>query len=365
MPNLLITSMGGAGSRNLVESLRFRIPDHEYRIVGTHFDPVELAKSDLEHLFLVPKASDRERYVEAHLRLIDRFDIDVLIPNSDNEALVFAEAGERIPCRHLLPDARQIEAVQDKLHFHEILHRHGCGTVPNIPIESLDDIEPAVRALPQAERYWIRMRQGSGSVGATWFANASQARRWVELWCELREFTPANFVLSSFLPGRDFCVSLVMQDGEFCLGKIYERLAYWNMDVSMSGMGSAPRSSQTVAETEPIDEARNAVRAVCTEFGVAPNGHYQADLKCDDNGRPIVTEINIGRFPMTSPQFDRVGQHSPLVQYLSLALHPEVQLPRIGYDLDPGIVILRGPDMPVMFVKQARIDDLERNRLNG
>ena len=96
-----------------------------------------------------------------------------------------------------------------------------------------------------------------------------------------------------------------------------------------------------------------------------PFGHglYQADLKCDENGTPHVTEINIGRFPQTSTHFDRVGRYRMLELYLALILRPQEELPRNVYDLDPGKYVLRGIDMPVMFVDASRVEEIKRNRM--
>jgi carbamoyl-phosphate synthase large subunit len=336
-------------------------PDlRDYEVIGTHFDPLELAKSDIEKRFLVPKAADRAAYLEAHLKLIRRFDVGILIANSDKEVAAFASIADELPCRHLLPDETLTEAVQDKLRFHRILKNHGCATVPNVALEDHTGLGEAVKALGPREKFWIRLRSGAGSVGATWLNNAEQAEKWVELWCTLRGFERKDFILAEFLPGRDFNVSTLYQNGEHVVGKVYERLSYWHSDVSMSGMGSTPNSSVTVADIEPIRRANHAVEAVCAEFRMRPHGYFNVDLKCNAQGDPFVTEINIGRFPMTSPQHDRVGRHNLLKLYLQLVQNSNSELPRGVFDVDPGIYILRGPDMPVTFVTAAAMDALKQ-----
>ncbi len=52
--------MGGSGSLNLVNSLRLFDHERRHKVVGTHFDPYELTKSDLPHLYTVPRAGDEE-----------------------------------------------------------------------------------------------------------------------------------------------------------------------------------------------------------------------------------------------------------------------------------------------------------------
>ncbi len=361
MPKLLITSMGGTGSLNLVNTLRGFDTAHEYEVIGTHYNPYELAKSDLKNLYVVPKAKNGPEFVDAHVRLIEKHGVDVLIANSDIEAAVFSANRHRLPCRHLLPPAEQIDAVQDKFGFFDLLRSQGCRTVPNIPIKSRDGVGAAIDKLQlgEDERFWIRLRSGAGSQGATWLHTELQALRWIDLWQELRGVEATDFVLAPFLPGRDFCVSVLFQDGEMCVAKVYERLAYWAEDVSLSMMGSTPKVSRTIDEREPIEATIDAVEAVCRAFDLKPHGLYQADLKCDVAGTPYVTEINIGRFPMTSPQFDRVGKYSQFSLYLQLAMHPSVVLPRGVYDLDPGWVFLRGVDVPLVITRDQRVAEIE------
>lgn len=360
MANILITSMGGSGSLNLVNSLRLLPNASDYAVVGTHFNPYELAKSDLDALFMVPKAADEEAYMERHAALIEEHDIDVLIANSDVEAAVFARHLDKVMCGHLLPKPEQVAAVQDKYDFHMLLKNAGCHTVPNLPVPSRDGLEEAVAGLKlgKDERYWIRLREGAGSQGATWLHTVEQGQKWMDLWCELRGMSPTDFVVAPFLPGRDFCVSVLFQNGELSVGKVYERLAYYTEDVSLSMMGSTPKTSQTVAERPPVDATVEAVRGVCKAFDTVPHGLYQADLKCDADGIPFVTEINIGRFPMTSPQFDRVGKHSQLDLYVKLAQDANAPLPRDVYDFDPGWVFLRGVDLPLVIERAERIESL-------
>jgi hypothetical protein len=360
MTTLLITSMGGSGSNNMVETIRSFDTRGEYRIIGTHFDPYELVKSDLEDLFIVPKAVDVEAYCAAHEKLIREQGVDVLIANSDKEVAAFSASGKEIPCKHLLPDHRLVEPVQDKYGLYQILEKQGCPVVPNVPVASIEALPDVISSLPKGDTFWIRLRNGSGSLGAAWMHTADQARRWVELWTELRGFEPEDFIVAPFLPGRDFCVALLFQDGEFAIGKAYERLRYLTGGISISNMGSTPSASATAKETLPIEISIQAVEAVYREHGRRPHGYFQLDLKCSAEGTPYVTEINIGRFPMTSPQFDRVGRYCLLELYLQMILEPDQKLPRGVFDLEPGVVMLRSVDFPGKFVRQEEVDAMAK-----
>ncbi|MBT4710140.1 MAG: hypothetical protein HOB82_01255 [Alphaproteobacteria bacterium] len=324
---------------------------------------MELAKGEADHQYLVPSASDEADYVAAHKRIAAKHDADVLIANSDVEVAVWSRHREDIPCKHLIPDPQVVAGVQDKFEFSQLLKRHGCDTVPNAPITSIDLIPDALAEIPAGEKFWIRRRGGSGSVGATWLTSADQAKKWLELWQEMRGFQADEFVVAPFLPGRDFCVATLWQNGEFAVGKIYERLTYWGAQGSLSSMGSSPDCARTVAETWPIEQAKKAIQAVCSEFGTQPHGFYQADLKCADDKTALVTEINIGRFPQTSTHFDRVGEYRMLELYLQLILDPGQNLPRDVLDVVADRFVLRGIDMPVKLVDKATLDAFEENRI--
>ena len=100
MTNILITSMGGSGSLNIVDSLRLLPNADDHHVVGTHFNPYELAKSDLEDLYIVPKAADEAAFMDRHVEIIKKHEIDVLIANSDIEAAVFTRNLDRVECHH-------------------------------------------------------------------------------------------------------------------------------------------------------------------------------------------------------------------------------------------------------------------------
>ena len=364
MPTILITSMGGSGSLNLVDTIRLNDPEGRYRVVGSHFDPFELAKSDLEALYVVPKAKDDLPFAEAHARIIEREGVDLLIANSDKEVASFAKHLDLISCKHLIPNQDMVDTVQDKFGLNRILAKHGNPVVKNVPIPSREGIADAVaEVLRHCDKFWIRLRMGAGSLGATWMYTAEQAEKWVDVWCQLRGFSPEDFVLAPFLPGRDFCVALLFNRGRLVVGKIYERLRYATGGLSISGMGSTPGASQTVDEKKPVDTCIRAVRAVCQEYATEPHGFYQLDMKCDQAGTAYVTEINIGRFPMTSPQFDRVGEHSMLNLYMDMILDENAKLPDGVYDFDPGIYILRAMDLPCAFVKKEKVEDIAKRTI--
>jgi hypothetical protein len=356
---LLLTSAGGVGSNSLVETLKSQLKA-DYYIIGTHYDPLELVKSDIDKVFVVPKASDKKAYIKAHIDIIEKFSVDAVIVNSDVEVEVFSRYKDEISCRIIIPSEEIVSFVQDKFKLNRLLDESGYNAILNISINDKNSIQDAVSELRlrEGDKFWIRTRRGSGSLGASWFYTAEQAEKWVSLWGELRGIPSNEYIVSPFLPGRDFCVVTVWDKGKVVLGKIIERIKYLAGNVTLSGMDSSPCMSITVDDVEPIDESINVINAVYKKFKEKPHGYYQTDIKCSSEGVPYVTEINIGRFPMINSHFDRVGKYSPLEVYMNLLFEKNFRHPDTIYDLDPDKYILLSVDSPVLFVDKGKVDSI-------
>lgn len=353
---LLITSMGGCGSNNLVETIRHFAPGH-YKIIGTHYNPLELVKAEVDQSFLVPKVVDEEAFIEAHLTIIREQGVDALIINSDKEVAIFSKYKSQLPCRVLLPDSDIVNSIQDKYTFNRILAKHDCRTVMNVPVDPVQGVVHALKVMgfKSGEKFWLRSRGGSGSQGACWFYTAEQAEKWMSLLIDIKGMSADEFVVAPFLPGRDFAVVTVWDCGQLILAKVVERLEYFMGSVLLSGMGSTPSVSKSVCDLEPIKTSEVAITAIYSEYGQQPHGYYHSDLKCDAEGNPYVTEINIGRFPMINPHFDRIGRYRPTLYYLDLLFDRDIVAPDVVYDFDPDKYILRSINQKTLFIDAAEL----------
>ena len=316
---LLVLGAGTGPSNNLIRSLRAgRRP---YRIVGCHDDRFMLRKSSADHNYLVPNSS-QPAFLDAICSVIESERIDLLIPDSDPDVKAVSVLRDRIPCRVFLPANEVIDLCQDKYALTMFLRERGIPAPLTFPVSSIDEIDEIFLRLARNSRLWCRIRTGQGSAGALPVESAEQARSWIKYWEAIRGVPVTSFTISEYLPGRDYSLQCLWNEGKLVLSKMSERLAYFNPGNSPSGMSSTPALAKTVLEPQVADVCSSAIAAVDPRA----SGIFCFDLKERADGTPCVTEINAGRFAMITNIYDMVGRHNMAVTYVRIAMGETVKI---------------------------------------
>jgi carbamoyl-phosphate synthase large subunit len=350
---VLVTSAGGGAANNLIRALRACRPG--LRIVGTNIDEFSLARSLADRNYLVPRADAGDTYVDAIRRIVAAERIDLVMPQNDAEVGPIGRCRAILGTRVLLPSDETIERCQDKFLLHGHLTGRGVRMAETHAVERLDEIDAIVQRLGSPERMWCRMRRGSGSMGSLPVSSAAQARFWISYWEEMRGVSSGAFLLSDYLPGRDFAFQSLWHEGELVLAKTCERLSYLMGDRMPSGTSSTPRVGRLVREPAVNEAGIAAVRAVDPQA----TGIFSVDLKQDRQGMPCITEINIGRFFMISPAFHAVGRHRMADLYLRLAFDEGVHVPtdeRLDDIGDDEVFLVRELDHEPAVLTKSAID---------
>jgi len=355
---LLILGAGGGGGNNLIRSLKQSGLD--LRILGSNCLSHAVAKSTAEVTYLLPESESSE-YLPKLLGVVDSESVDLIIPNNDREVAMISKLRGELPCRVFLPDHETVLTCQDKHRFYQVLQSIGAKMSPSVSISGISGIEDAMSILPSSDRYWVRPRRGSGSRGATWVRTSDQARKWIELWVDLRGYHAEDFQISVFLPGRDYNFQSVWKDGQLIVGSLVERLSYYMGATRLSGMASTPEIARTLHDPRAINNAIEAIRAVSK----VPNGSFNVDMKGDANGDMHITEINIGRFPMITTLHDSSGEFNCAESYVRCAFKmPNNILNPI--DIKEGFVLIRELDTEPLVIHEKKIkgfsaDELRKN----
>lgn len=312
-PRLLVMGAGSGASNNLIRSLR--AGDPSLVIVGCNADRFVLKKSLAGENHLIPSCAD-SGFGEAVRHVVETEGIDLLIPNSDPDVRAITGLNGDLRCRLFLPARRVIELCQDKYELTVYLRSHGIPAPRTHAVTDLERIEELFLRLGSRSRFWCRIRTGGGSMGAIPVKRAEQARSWIRYWEEMRGVPAASFTISEYLPGRDFSLQCLWNDGTLVLAKMSERLSYFGGAHSPSGVSSTPALGKTVLEPRVVEVCTAAIRAVDPKA----SGVFCFDLKEDEEGVPCVTEINAGRFAMITNIYDLAGRHNMAVTYVRLAL---------------------------------------------
>jgi len=329
---LLVMAAGTGACNNLVRSLR--AGDENVSIVGCNDDRFTLKQSTADRLYLTPPTSS-PTFGPALLRLVEHDKIDLVIPSGDQDVLVLAGLREQLGSRCFLPDSAIIDVCRDKLALTQFLGSRGVPVPVTGPVSSLGDLGALFRHLGPSRPLWCRARAGSRSLGAAPVNTVRQARAWIRYWAEVRGIPVDRFIVSEYLPGRDFMCMSLWRQGRLVLISTFEKLSYFGGEAHPSGTSSLSSLAKTIIDDRLVDICCQAVGALSS----SASGAFSIDLKENRDGLACITEINAGRFFIGMTAFDHVCRERAASVYVRLALGEAVELP------DPRVTI---PDFYVV-----------------
>lgn len=347
---ILVQGAGSGGGNNVIHSLRKS--EMETRILGSNCLHHSVLKSTADQTFLLPESSKPD-YLSALQDLIVKEKIDMVVPQSDREVNAVSLNRDQLNCRVFLPEHDIVETCQDKHSMFLKLNKANVKTASAVPLETLDDVDKAFEALPDSPKYWVRLRKGSGSKGATWVKTPRQAKAWIELWVDLRGQKISDFHILPFLPGRDYAFQSVWKNGELVVAKMCERLEYFMGSLRLSGMSSTPEIARTLRDDQALETIFKAINTVADK----PNGNFNLDLKADADGAMNVTEFNVGRFCMITPIFDRTGVANTVEAHVRCAFDEDFKI-KEPIDIAEDYYLIRELDTEPLVIHKSEWDKL-------
>jgi carbamoyl-phosphate synthase large subunit len=303
---------------------------------------------------LIPPAG-HPQWVRALRHVLDAEAIQLIIPTVDADVTVLSHSRNRLHRYLFLPSASLLDACQDKYKLIARLSEQGLDVPATCPVEDPKDITDIFRQLGRTRPLWCRVRTGAGALGALPVQTPEQARSWIRYWGEMRGVSASSFILSEYLPGRDFGCQSLWKDGELILVKTYERLSYLGIGSQPAEISSVAALAKTVAEPRVADTCVKAIRSLDERA----SGIFSADLKENAKGVPCITEINAGRFSSATNIFDLVGKYNMATTFVQLAGGDSVGLRQV-YDAVEDWYMLRDIDgFPRLFPASEFFDNIE------
>jgi len=300
MNRVLVLSAGGPAGINFIKALKL---GGITAIYGTDSNKYHLILSEKYTLrsFLIPRYNE-EGYIDEINKIIDIYKIDFVHAQSDDEVMVLGDNRDKINAKTFLPPNPIIRYCQDKW----LTSTNWSNYWPDANAIVLKDWENLFQYLAKLITkwgpLWIRAISGAGGKGSTLCMLPSQGYHWLKYWWS--RDSSMEFMVQKYLSGRNIAWQSVWKNGSLLTSQARERVEYIYPNLAPSGITGTPTVQRTLNERK-IDRA--AVIAV-TSVHKKPNGVYSVDLKENENGAPIPTEINCGRFFTTSYFFAYAGK---------------------------------------------------------
>lgn len=349
---ILVTGAGGSAASNFIDALRLEFPNIE--IVGADASPYMLALANLEKKILIPKASDPS-FIAKINEAIEEFNIDLIHCQPDPEVTTLGKNREQVKVPTFLPSNDALRIAGDKELFATALRKKQIPMPVTATGSNSPDFKKSVEELLKSfPKLWVRARTGAGSRASLPVSNVSQAISWIEWWISEKGMNWADFMVSEFLPGKEFALQTVWQNGQLIAAEARERVAYLYGFLSPSGQSSTPSIARSTQDSRVYDLGIKGILAL----DETPNGIYCADIKEDYEGNLKITEVNAGRFFTTSNFFAHAGVNMPAM-VIKAALGE--QLKPVGIATIPeNLYWVRMVDMGFKLIKEEEFEKIRR-----
>ena len=97
--NILITCVGGTLTPDLVTKVK-KSTKYKINVIGTDVNKKASGKFFCDYFEVVPKGSEKIKYVEKIFYLIKKYHIDIILPTSDEEALTLSKKKKMIEAKN-------------------------------------------------------------------------------------------------------------------------------------------------------------------------------------------------------------------------------------------------------------------------
>lgn len=347
---ILVTGACGVTSRSVVRSLKHSPHFGNSKFIGTDVcdNLYGIAERLYDVIYRVPHSAD-DRYTDTVNEVCKRENVDLAIVIPELEVIHWTRHEMPVPC--LLPPKKFCCTAGSKTALYKMLEY--SGVVPGYEIVARTALLAQGFAPASGWPCWIRdhgigSTSGRGSLLAT---NCDELRAWVVLNPKIE-----SFMISEFLPGRNFACHLLYHNGKLIKTGIYERLAYFMGRIVPSGISGNISQGRLLNDARVLDVSISAVETICRHTNETMRGLVAVDLREDPHGNPKVTEINLRHVACTSA-FASAGNNLAEAQVFATLSMPD-RVGTLEHTYPPGNYILRDIDGPALWVSELELPPL-------
>ncbi|MEE9439752.1 MAG: hypothetical protein V3V14_12175, partial [Saprospiraceae bacterium] len=307
---VLILGAGGPAGVNFMRALMIAGNTNVYGTDTNKYHVYLAAKSTKKSYHMNTPKGNLDRKIKAINEIIEENKIELVHAQPDGAVRFLSDNRDKIKSKVFLPDKEVIEKCQNKMWTALIWSEHNLCTEPmSIEVRATLTQQEIAYALDKyGGKMWLRATDGAGGKGSTLVENVETGYSWIRYW-RSKDYRKNKteyqweWMAQEFLPGRNLAWHSLWKDGELIVSQARERVEYIYPYLAPSGITGTPVVQRTVNDEKVNFVAEQSVLAVDPK----PNGIYCVDLRENEQGRPIPTEINAGRFFTTSFFFANAG----------------------------------------------------------
>ena len=219
--------------------------------------------------------------------------IDLALIQPEAEVLEWSryQKDHTLPCPTLLPDFNLVSVLVDKSKMTELLRP--TGLVPksiafgrDVDYRTLDDTFSGP--------FWVRSSSGTSGLGSLLVDTEDKLTNWIHMNPEI-----TNFMASTYLPGRNLACKMLYYEGKLLRSACAERVNYIMAKVAPSGITGNTSFGRLINDKEPVRRASQALDHLFIQTNTRKHGFFTVDFKEDEEGNPLITEINVRHVAFT------------------------------------------------------------------
>lgn len=313
MYKILVTGACGVTSRSVVRSLN--ISPHfknKCEFIGTDvcYNEYGIYEGLYKKVYKVPYFG-APSYRALMQNIIDENDIEYAILIPEPEVLYWSEHPFDVKFLKIPPLFAHKVISKKKLYDNLSDKQY----IPKYQILSREDMMSKKDKIELSYPVWIRdFSEGSTSgKGSLLAAGHDDIKAWA-----LLNKNISHFMLSEYLPGRNLACFTLFNNGKLIKYGIAQRIDYLMEKVAISGITGNTCKGKLLNDKKVFDVAYDAITTIIRQTGEQMNGLVVTDLKEDERGNPVITEINIRHVAFTST-FANAGLNFAEYQMMILA----------------------------------------------
>ena len=303
---------------------------------GYHLIGADLSKTNLELAEVEERIHGGARKIR---ELVEATNPDFVHAQPDPEVALlsgFTATLDELGVRHYLPAGNSIRTCQDKWASYRIWEDAHLPVPRTFLIRTDEDIP---RRFEHFDDAFLRRRSGAGGSDSLVTSSPEAARDWI--W---RRDGWGEFLMAEVLPGPTVTWQSLWYEGELLVAQGRRRLAWTHGD----------RGSALVSETVTDEEVDAVSEAAIRSIDPSPHGLWGVDMTRDADGNPRLTEINIGRFFTTAPEFFATAGVNFADLYVRVGRYGVSRTEPVLNPLPPGLEWIRSMDRAPVLKAEVR-----------